>query len=175
VYLLEHVLEILAFQIPQRLHSGALHLLHVPLNRRHLVVHRHHPAHDMVVPLILRCHKLLEHVIHGIYAVVNNLNAVVQVGKLVLLGLNGSGKDIFKHLRNVVVRRGSALLLVGLWLLVTAGRWLRLADGLFASVGVCGGDDEFVHLEGVRVFGTGGGYAEVIVFGKLNLDKALAP
>ena len=189
----QEILEVLTLQIPQRLHSRALHLLHVPLHRADLVVHRSHAAHQLVKPVIVIGRNLLEQIVETVDFVVNDLHAVVQVCELILLGLDVRSEDIFDHLRDVGVD-GLVLLLGALEPVSVDARWglyfslvavvwflvlllLLLAlvgilfpgTGLFARVSICGGDDEFLDLEGVGVLGGGGGDTEMVAFGELDL------
>jgi hypothetical protein len=62
-------------------------------------------------------------------------------------------------LRGFLVR----LVLHGLLVLLVSRVGEALADGLFASVAVCGADDEFVDFERVGVFGGGGADTEIVV------------
>ena len=189
----QEILEVLTLQIPQRLHSRALHLLHIPLHRADLVVHRSHAAHQLVKPVIVIGRNLLEQIVETVDFVVNDLHAVVQVCELILLGLDVRSEDIFDHLRDVGVD-GLVLLLGALepvsvdagwgldfslvavvWFLILLLLLLALVDilfpgtGLFARVSICGGDDEFLDLEGVGVLGGGGGDTEMVAFGELDL------
>ena len=189
----QEILEVLTLQIPQRLHSRALHLLHIPLHRADLVVHRSHAAHQLVKPVIVIGRNLLEQIVETVDFVVNDLHAVVQVCELILLGLDVRSEDIFDHLRDVGVD-GLVLLLGALepvsvdagwgldfslvavvWFLILLLLLLALVGilfpgtGLFARVSICGGDDEFLDLEGVGVLGGGGGDTEMVAFGELDL------
>ena len=189
----QEILEVLTLQIPQRLHSRALHLLHIPLHRADLVVHRSHAAHQLVKPVIVIGRNLLEQIVETVDFVFNDLHAVVQVCELILLGLDVRSEDIFDHLRDVGVD-GLVLLLGALepvsvdagwgldfslvavvWFLILLLLLLALVGilfpgtGLFARVSICGGDDEFLDLEGVGVLGGGGGDTEMVAFGELDL------
>jgi hypothetical protein len=112
-------------------------------------------------------------------AIVDDLDAVVQVGELILLAADVAGENIFEHLRDVGVvawllflvglllmnflRGEVGLLLVPCWAVVAG------AIGLFARVGVRGRDDEFVDFKRVGVFGGGSADAEVVAFGEVYL------
>ena len=197
VHRVEQVLEVLALEVAQRLHGRALYLLDVALDRADLVVHGRHAAHELVEAVVVVGCDFLEEVVEAVDLVVDDLQAVVQVCELVLLGLDVGGEDVFDHLRDVGVD-GLVLLLGalepvsvdagrGLGLPLVAVVWLRLllllllalvavlfpGAGLFAGVGVGGGDDEFLDFEGVGVFGGGGGDTEVVAFWELDLCSLL--
>lgn len=187
---IQQILEILALQVPQRLHRRALHLLHIALHGAHLVVHRHHTAHGLIEPLVVIRRHLLDEVVQPVDLVVDDLHAVVQVGELVLLGLYVCREDVLDHLGDVgvdglvllvralepvAVDAGRGLdflglgLLGDLLLLVLGLALVGPGSGLLAGVGVGGGDEELVDFEGIGVFGGGGGDAEVVAVGELDL------
>lgn len=177
--LIQHVLEILVLQVPQRLHRGPLHLLYVAHRRRDLIMHRDDPGHHLIEPLVLVPNHFVEKIVEILHTVVDDLDAVVQVCELVLLGLNVGSKDILEHLRDVGIGRA-----LGPEAAVDAGRWLDfllrlcvlallLFLGFFASMGIRGGDDEFVDFEAIRIFSTRCAYTEVVAFWQLDLGLVL--
>jgi hypothetical protein len=139
VNLLHHVLEVLGLEVAQDLHGGALDLFDVADCRGGPVVHGHDAVHHVVVALFVSGHHFLYHFVHFGDAVVYDLDAVVQVGELVLLAADARRENVFEHLRDVGVVGGLALfvgfLLVGLLrgvvLLLVPG---AAAVGLFARV-----------------------------------------
>jgi hypothetical protein len=185
--LIHHILEILTLEIPQYLHRRALHLLHVTNGGCTPIVNGHDAVHKVVPTLFIFRMNFLYHLGDFKNAVVDYLDAVVEVGELVLLRADVCCGDVFEHFGYVVLARGLAvlwflclvllvcLLLVALLggkvllLLVLLGVCVAILVWLFAGVRVCGGDDEFVDFEGVGVFGGGGAYAKVVAFGEFDL------
>jgi len=100
-------------------------------------------------------------------AVVDDLDAVVEVGELVCLGVDVGGEDVLEDFGNIGVGIGVGsivlLLLLGVGLLLVAllrGEDLLLLVlgragfvGLFARVRVGSGDDKAVDFERVGVLG----------------------
>jgi hypothetical protein len=172
VNLLHHVLEILGLEVAQDLHGGALDLLDVADGRGGAVVHGHDAVHHVVEALFVGGHHFLDHLVDLGDAVVYDLDAVVQIGELVLLAADIGGEDVFEHLRDVGMVDGLALLVSLLLVDLLRGQvglLLVLAVRLFARVGVGGGDDEFVDFEGVWVFGRGGADTKVVAFWEFDL------
>lgn len=163
VELVHHILEILALQVTQCLHAHALDLLHVSLDRRDLIVHWGHPAHDLVETLVLVGHILIEHIEEIVHPMRDDLDAVVDIHELILLRFDVCGEDVLEHLRNVGVGLGTLLVALfehlSVWvmdagwgldflpLVVLGFLILLVASRLLASVGICGGDDEAVDFE----------------------------
>jgi hypothetical protein len=193
MYLVHHVLKILTLQITQYLHCRALHLLHVTDRRRTSIVNGHDAVHEVIPALFIVRMNLFYQLSDFENAVIDDLDAVVQIGELVLLGANGGCRYVFEHLGNVVLARGLAVLLLllclillvrlllvaslgteVLLLLVLLGVCVAVLVWLFTRVGVCSTDDEFVDFEGVGIFGGGGAYAEVVAFGEFDLRSSLA-
>lgn len=85
VELVNHILEVLTFQIAERLHSRALDLLDVPLDVGDLIVHGRHSTHHLVKTFVLVCHVLVKHVEQIVNAVGDDLDAVMEINKLILL------------------------------------------------------------------------------------------
>jgi hypothetical protein len=131
-------------------------------------------VHEVVEALIISTHHVFDHFVDFGDAVVDDLYAVVQVGELVLLGTDAGSEDIVEHLRHGLLAGGLWVgllfvdLLGGLVGLVLVGGVAVLVR-LFARVGVCSGDDEFVDFERVGVFGGAGADAEVVAFREADL------
>lgn len=192
VYLVHHILEILTLQITQYLHCRAFHLFHVADCSCAPVVDGHDAVHEVIPALLILRMNLFHQLGDFEDAVVDDLDAVVEIGELVLLGADRGCGDVFKHFGYVVLARGLAVLLLllclvllvrlllvallrseVLLLLVLLGVCVAVLVWLFARVGVCSADDEFVDFEGVGVFGGGGAYAEVVAFGEFDLRSSL--
>ena len=110
---------------------------------------------------------------------IDNLNAIMQIGKLVGLGIDAAGEDVRQHLRDFVeggrFSAGLGLLhslLVLLLLIVVV--LLVLVDlvgvGFFAGGRTGGGDDELLDFEGIGVLGAGCGDTEMVAFGEFDLS-----
>jgi hypothetical protein len=154
VDLVHHILEVLRFQIAENLHSCPLNLFHIADCRCAAVVNGDYTMHEVIPALfILRMH-LLNHLRNLENAVIYNLDAVMQVGELVLLRADVCCGHVFQHLGDVVsictllfllslvllvcllfvaLLRGEILLL-----LVLLGVCVAVLVGLFARVRVCG-------------------------------------
>lgn len=111
-------------------------------------------------------------------AVVNDLDAVVQVGELVLLAADVGCEDILKHLWDVGVVAGLRLLVGLLFVDLLRGEvGLLLVPGwavavrLFTRVCVGRRDNEFVDFEGVGIFSGGGADAKVVAFWEIDLRR----
>jgi hypothetical protein len=115
--------------------------------------------------------------------VIDDLNSVVQIGKLVLLAANVACKDVFEHLGDIgVVIATVLLLLVGLLLmdllrgkigllLMPGGTIVTGAVRFFACVGVCSGNNELVNFERVGVLSGGCTDTEVVSFWEIDLGN----
>lgn len=126
-------------------------------------------------------------------AVVDDLDAVVEVGELVGLRADAGGEDVVEEVGGsllllcllgllllmllVLLLLGVGLLLVTLLgsevllLLVLRGASL---DGLFARVRIRGRDDEAVDFERVGVFGARCADAKEVAFGEFNLGWSIS-
>jgi hypothetical protein len=161
VNLLHHILEVLGLEVAQDLHGSALDLLDVADCSSTAVIDGDHAVHQIVVLLVVGAGHMFDHLVNLRYTIVDDLNAVVQVCKLVCLASNAASQDVFEHLRNIGVvgitlfvgLLRMALLRSHVGLFLMPGGFGVLLVGLFASVGVCGGDDELVDFEGVGVLG----------------------
>lgn len=186
MHLVHHVFEVLGLEIAEDLHCGAFYLFDVADGGCATVVNGDDAGHEFVVIQLVLFVHFLEEVVDLEDAVVDDLDAVVEVGELVLLAADGARDGVLQHAWDAVLGGGGARSLVlllsvvdllpvcllrgeVLLLLVLFGVGVALLIGLFARERVCGGDAELVDFEGVGVLSAGGAYTKVIAFGEFDL------
>jgi hypothetical protein len=159
MYLAQHILEVLRFQIPLNLHVNPFDLLHVAEHSGAAIIDGHNALHELIEALRVLGVQTLEHVVDGANAVVDDLDAVMEIGELVLLGFDAAREHVLEHLLSLLgaafgVHRLLLLLLLLLLLVWLTGIFFKvlLFVGLLACVRVCGGDNKFVDFERIRVF-----------------------
>lgn len=138
--------------------------------------------HDVVVPLLIVADYTVQEVRNLVNAMVDDLNAVMQIGELIFLRLQASCQDVFQHLGDICDGGWLFPLLVLILLMLTAFvmrlllRLLTLTQVLllhlhvFPCIGVRCRDGEPRNLKGVWVFGAGCCDAKVVPFRKFNLQ-----
>ena len=116
--LAHEVLEVLVLQVSQYLHGCSLDLFYVANRGSAAVVDGYDAVHELVPALVVLLLDSLDRLGDFEDAVVDDLDAVVEVGKLVLLRADIACQDVFEHLWDVVLRGGGAVVLLCLVLLV---------------------------------------------------------
>lgn len=103
MHLFQHILEILALQVPQDLHSRAVNFLRVADHGGRSVIHGRLTVHQLFPALLVFPAALLNKLVKRFDVVVHVLQAVVQVGELFFLRFDAAREDVLQHLREIAL------------------------------------------------------------------------
>lgn len=157
MHLIQHIPKILALQIPLNLHINPFQLLYVPDHSTRPVIDWRNALHQVVEAVLALDVNAVEHFVDGVDALVDVLDAGVEVGELALLRFYATGEDVLEHLLGFFNAAfcGSGLLMLGflltllllLLVLLTEILLEALLVWLLTGVGVRRRDDELVDFE----------------------------